>query len=580
MIASHLAAPGFVGETLRSQPEWEFLRRQIQRQAVRLADNVVFDFRLLLTDARNAEMAGRLMWQLVKPFAPQVLVGPGFGATPLLFATAIAALHDGVHLHTLMVRDKRKGHNQKKWVEGRRQPDHSRAVMIDDFMESGSALPLVEQALAADGHILDLQAVALFFDMWQPLGSRQISTGRCPVVSLYKRHDIGLSRDCFDAVPPLMKGQSPDFVGEPLWWRFSLNEKTGYPLKCAPVVADNAVFVADDHCRVWRHDAADGSIDWRYNSLDDPKKGIVQQLQYADGSLVFGCYDGTVTRLDGASGEVLWRWRQDSSVHATPELDLARNRLFINTEQWNDGRPFGHLHALDWSTGRALWTYTHPYWPPGSPVFDAESGIVVATCNDRTAVAVDADSGRLLWKRPTEGLVRGKPAVTQGRVLLATEKGHLSCLDARSGETLWSTRYGRGEMHQFLQVVGDVVVTLDARWHLAAFDIASGEIRWLSRLRSAGNWCPVAYGPYLVVLSRDGHLALFDPAREIKLWEGSVGGRYRQPPAIGRSPVGDVLAVASNNQGLKVFRIHPDYQGRVEMPGAAPEHAPQPIILS
>lgn len=567
-------------QRLCQQSEWELLRRQIYRQAVRLADNVVFDFRLLLSDAKNAEMAGRLMWQLVKPFAPQVLVGPGFGATPLLFATAIAALHDGVHLHLLMVRDKRKGHNQKKWVEGRRQPDHSRAVMIDDFMESGSALPLVEQALAADGHILDLRAVALFFDMWQPLGSRQISTGRCPVVSLYKRHDIGLSRDCFDAVPPAMKGRSPDFVGEPLWWRFSLNEKTGYPLKCAPVVADDAVFVADDHCRVWRHDAADGRIDWRYDSLDDPKKGIVQQLRYADGSLVFGCYDGTVTRLDGTSGEVLWRWRQDSSVHATPEPDLARNRLFINTEQWNDGRPFGHLYALDWRTGRALWTYAHAYWPPGSPAFDAETGIVVATCNDRTAVAVDADCGRLLWKRPTEGLVRGKPAITRGRVLLATEKGHLSCLDARSGEMLWSTRYGRGEMHQFLQVVGDVVVTLDARWHLVAFDIATGEIRWLSRLRSAGNWCPVAYGPYLVVLSRDGHLALFDPAREIKLWESSVGGRYRQPPAIGRSPLGDVLAVASNNHGLKVFRIHAEYQQTADIARSAIDHAPQPTVLS
>lgn len=546
-------------DSIRHSEAWETLRRHIYTRALRLADDVVFDFRLLLSDALFMDLAGRMMWRMVRPFSPQVLVGPGFGAALLLAGIARAALEDGVRLNLLMIRDKRKGHHQKKWVEGLRQPDGSRAVVIDDFMEGGSALPLVQKALAADGHDLAIQAVCVFFDMWQPLGSRQISTGQYPVISLFRRHDIGLSRDCFDAVPPLMKGNRPDFVDHPLWWRFALNDKSGYPLKCAPVIADDAVFVADDHCRVWRHHAGDGSIEWCYESLADPQKGIVQQLQVADGNLVFGCYDGTVTRLDATSGEVLWRWRQDSSVHATPELDLPRNRLFINTEQWNEGRPFGHLHAMDWRTGRTLWSYTHPWWPPGSPVFDASRNALIATCNDQTVVCVDADQGTLRWKQPTPGLVRGKPAIAGGRVFLATEKGRLLCLDACSGETIWVTRYGRGAMHQFLQIDGDVIFIADGRWHLTAFDVASGEIRWITRLRSAATWCPVRCGDFQVVLSQGGHLAVLDPARELKVWEGAIGGHYRQPPAIGASSFGHLLAAASNNQGLKVFRIHPDY---------------------
>ena len=552
---------------LHAQQAWEDLRRMIYRHAIRFADNIVFDFRLLLTDARCAEQAGRMLWQLIRPFAPQVLVGPGLGAAPLLYAIALAALRDDVELQVLMVRDKRKEHNQKKWVEGRRQPDQCRAVVLDDFMENGSALPLVERALKADGHVLDIGAVALFFDMWQPLGSRQISTGRYPVVSLYTRHDIGLSRDCFDARPPAMKGSYPDFVADtPLWWRLGLNDKTDTPFKCAPVIADNAVFVADDHSRVWRHDARSGEIVWCYDSLAEPQKGIVQQLQYADGSLVFGCYDGTVTRLDAATGAVLWRWRLDSSVHATPALDLAHGRIFINTEQWNAGQPFGHLYALDWVSGKPLWQYANAWWPPGSPAYDVHSNTVIATCNDQTVKALDAGTGQLRWQRTTQGLVRGKPAVAQGRVLVATERGHLSCFCIDTGDTLWSTRYGRGEMHQFLHIVPgpevDVVITLDARWHLVAFDVATGAIRWLSGLRSAGNWCPVVCGDYLVVLSREGHLAVFDSQREIKVWEGATGGHYRQPPAIGRIEHADgssqsVIALVSNNAGLKVFAIDP-----------------------
>jgi hypothetical protein len=173
-----------------------------------------------------------------------VQVGPGFGASPLLFATAFAALElDGVRLQVLMVRDKRKEHHQKRWVEGdRAAAQGARAVLIDDFMGGGSAWPLVRQALAEDEVALDIAAVAVFFDMWMPLGSRQITMAGCPVHALFTRHDIGFSRDCFDAVPPLMKGTQPELVGpRPLWWRFGLNEKAGYPLKCAPVVADEAV---------------------------------------------------------------------------------------------------------------------------------------------------------------------------------------------------------------------------------------------------------------------------------------------------------------------------------------------------
>lgn len=546
--------------SLHGGPDWEDLRQSIIQYAVRFADNIVFDFRLLLTDPKAARQAGQLMWQLIKPFAPNVLVGPGFGAAPLLFATAAAALDDGVHLPTLMVRYQRKSHNQKKWVEGRRQADNARAVMIDDFMEAGTALPLVEQALRADGHVLDLVAVALFFDMWQPLGSRQISTARMPVISLFKRHDIGLSRDCFDAKPPEMRGSYPDFIAsEPLWWRFDLNTKSGYPLKCAPAIALGSVFVADDHCRVWRLDALTGEVLWRYDSLANPIKGIVQRLQVVGNSVVFGCYDGTLTRLNGEDGQVQWRWRLDSSIHATPEIDLANQRLFINTEQWNDGTPFGHLIALDWNTGRVLWRYVHPWWPPGSSVYSVQADTVIASCNDQSVVAVSASDGLLLWRKETRGLVRGKPAIHKDAVLLATEKGWLQCFDVSTGDQRWEVRYGRGAMHQFLHVQGDTVFTLDGRWHLVAFDVFTGAIVWMSRLRSAGNWCPVACGPYLVVLSRDGHLAVFDPQRQIKAWEGSTGIASRQSPAIGGCGNDMLFAVAGNNEGLQTYRIHSDY---------------------
>lgn len=246
---------------------WERLRAGILRHAVKLDQRLSFDIRLLLTQTDMAHLAGRLLWARIQALEPQVLVAPGFGAMPLAYATAHAAREDGASLDVLMVRDQRKTYHQKRWVEGHRPAPGTRAVVVDDFMGSGSVLDLVDQALAADGIELQLQAVAVFFDMWEPLGSRQMQLKRLPVIRLFTRHDIGLSRDCHDARPPAMKGSAPDFIGPPLWWRMGLNTPGRYPYRSSPVIADNAVFVADDQSRITRHHAGTGDIEWTLMAL-------------------------------------------------------------------------------------------------------------------------------------------------------------------------------------------------------------------------------------------------------------------------------------------------------------------------
>lgn len=543
---------------------WERLRAGILRHAVQLDQRLSFDIRLLLTQTDMAHLAGRLLWARIQALEPQVLVAPGFGAMPLAYATAHAAREDGASLDVLMVRDQRKTYHQKRWVEGHRPAPGSRAVVVDDFMGGGSVLDLVDQALAADGIELQLQAVAVFFDMWEPLGSRQMQLKRLPVIRLFTRHDIGLSRDCHDARPPAMKGSAPDFIGPPLWWRMGLNTPGRYPYRSSPVIADNAVFVADDQSRITRHHAGTGDIEWVRSSLAQPAKGIVQQLGLHDGSLVYGCYDGTITRLDARTGEVVWRWRQDSSVHATPAIDLQGGRVFINTEQWNDGRPCGHLMALDWASGRLLWQRGYAWWPPGSPAWDPHSDTVVASCNDQTLIACQAATGRLLWQRSTTGLVRGRPLIVGGKVVVATEQGWLHCADLMHGQPLWERRYGAGLAHQFLTQESQGVMAFNGASHWASFELDTGDLRWITRLRSPGCWNPVDCQGHSVALSRQGHLAVMDLTQQRKVWEGRIPGTYGQPPAIGavtdaQGHTRHLLAAASNDAGLQVFEIHPHY---------------------
>ena len=185
--------PPGLPEAVRSSPQWEALRREIYTKGIRLQKGVTYDFRVLLTEARNARLAGGLMWQLIRPLSPEVLLGPGFGAVPLLFNIVNAALDEGVELQVLMVRDQRKGHNRKRWIEGNHaEAAGRRTVFIDDFMRRGSALQMVKTALHEEQLDVELVGAALFFDMWDPLVSRQLSVHAFPVTALYTRHDVGL----------------------------------------------------------------------------------------------------------------------------------------------------------------------------------------------------------------------------------------------------------------------------------------------------------------------------------------------------------------------------------------------------
>lgn len=542
---------------VRLSRAWERLRKEICGRAMWFEDEPTFDFRRLLTHATIARDAGRLMWEAVRSFRPQVLVGPGYGATPLLYAMATAALDDGHTVRVLMVRDKRKEHHQKRWVEGDTDDLHlTRAVLVDDFLKGGSAVALVREALAADGIDIHIAAVAVFFDMWTPLGSRQITVSQMPVIPLFTRHDIGLSRDCFDARPPTMAGSRPPLIAErPRWWRFDLHRTATPGPKSAPLIHDGAVFVADDRCTIWKHDIASGDVLWSAPGPAQPRKGMVQLLQWADGSLVYGAYDGTVTRLDATSGIVLWRWKIDSSVHSTPWTDASSSRIFVNTEQWNEGRPIGHLQCLDWRTGRVQWKLQHAWWPPGSPVHDSTHDVVYATCNDSTLVAADASCGKVLWRVPTKGLVRGRPCAAGDKVIVATELGWLQCFAAEDGRCLWSVRYGRGLWHQMPVLYRDQLLILDGKGHFSAFALDGGRLLWTSRLREAGCWRPVIWGRYAAVLSTGGQLAVLDLHEQVKLWEGRIPGRYRQPPHISQG----VLAAASNDSGLLAYDLNDFY---------------------
>lgn len=147
-----------------------------------------------------------------------------------------------------------------------------------------------------------------------------------------------------------------------------------------------------------------------------------------------------------------------------------------------------------------------------------------------------------LWKTSVgdgaaESGVRMRPAYAGGTIYAASVDGALVALDAKSGKKLWKlsagwhlfgrkgrpdTRYSGGPaVSDDLLAIG----TLDG--HVYAFGASDGKPRWSAELNSEVIAAPAIAGGLVVVRTNDGHVTALDAASGERKW---VYDRGQVPP--------------------------------------------------
>jgi len=161
------------------------------------------------------------------------------------------------------------------------------------------------------------------------------------------------------------------------------------------------------------------------------------------GELVYiGSCSGILYALDRATGRP--RWSQDvrpqgrgTSFHGDPLV--IDSMLVIGTDGGNADSTFGEIFAFDLASGRVLWKHS------------TTDGIVSDVCRvgDRllavtradSLLCLDAATGRLAWSYRGDGplyeVAYRSPAVAGGRVFFPGSDGTVHALDAGSGRLLW-----------------------------------------------------------------------------------------------------------------------------------------------
>jgi outer membrane protein assembly factor BamB len=304
-----------------------------------------------------------------------------------------------------------------------------------------------------------------------------------------------------------------------------------------------------------------------------------------------------LVRIDGLTGNgrpiLRWFWTQTSeqlflagvAQHHQSPTTLPSAALVLRPGDWpafrgdnRDGVVRGTNLALDWTATppRLLWKQrVGPAWS-SLTIVDGRLFTQEQIGDSEAIICVSADTGEQLWIHQNAGRFyegmsgpgpRATPTFDAGRLYALGANGQLDCLDAATGQLIWS-RNVRDDSHADrpmwgfasspLVSAGLVIVfgggeKAAEQKSLLAYRAATGELAWTAAAGKISYSSPqlsTLAGQLQVLLYSDTGLTGFDASSGTIIWHHDLPASMGLPPAIQPHCLDDSrIAVAAGDLG-------------------------------
>jgi outer membrane protein assembly factor BamB len=285
-------------------------------------------------------------------------------------------------------------------------------------------------------------------------------------------------------------------------------------------------------------DKKTGHVKWDYDIRKDGEQSQFHGDPLVTDELVVVGTDGNIGHVyafDRVTGAVRWKYKVEVTGVASDIVRLENQIYFVTIA--ND------LVCLDLQSGKPKWVFHDAYSPQEHCVTCASpavsEGRVYFGGKDGFAYAVDAQSGKLIWKKDLGADVTTSAAVDDHSLYLGTSKRHLYRLDTDSGAVL-SDLPTESAPNRRLIIANDSLLAFLGDEIFASFELDLKKLRWSAE--ASKQWTSAR--PYLW---RDAVLAA--NRRELVALRSSDGTRrwsFQFPETvrgIGASP--DILYIGT-----------------------------------
>lgn len=276
------------------------------------------------------------------------------------------------------------------------------------------------------------------------------------------------------ALPALLAGDSPMFradaahtgiynaAGVPKFTKVKWKFKTGAAVYSSPAVVDGTLYVGSNDHFLYAINLGDGSLKWKVETVTR----ITSSPAVVGGVVYLGNYTGRFYAFEAATGKLKWKFQTEGE------------RRYAGT----------HLHGSQPLAEKMPDPFD--FYLSSPTVWD---GKVYFGSGDGNVYALEAATGKMIWKFKTGDVVHASPAIVDGTLFIGSWDRYFYALDANSGKEKWRFKTGEDpDMHnqvgiQSSAVVADGLVYFGCRdSNLYALDAKTGEKKWA--FNNKGSW--------------------------------------------------------------------------------------------
>jgi outer membrane protein assembly factor BamB len=226
------------------------------------------------------------------------------------------------------------------------------------------------------------------------------------------------------------------------------------PASPTPAVVGNRVVASFGKDGVGCVDAETGKVLWRNDSLKvDYQTGAASSPVPFEDRIIFPC-DGAdqqfAVALDVANGKEIWKTNRTASAKHPPDQRRAFSSALVISDRKQDQVVIPgaqRVYSYNPDTGKEIWWINYNgFSNVPRPVF--ANGLVYVTTGfaAHELVAIrpdgkgDVTSTHVVWRFKKSVPAITSPVVVGGLLFMISDKGVLTCLDAKTGQLKWTER--------------------------------------------------------------------------------------------------------------------------------------------
>ena len=226
---------------------------------------------------------------------------------------------------------------------------------------------------------------------------------------------------------------------------------------------------------------------------------------------------------DAVNAPLTLKWTKDLGFETDSSPVIVNDVLYI-------GSTFG-VFALDAKTGKEIWRFQTDSFVESVPT--VSNGVLYFGADDRKFYAVDAKDGTLKWKNDTSLGGYTASAVVVGNLVYAIPKdGTFYAFDASSGKLIWLNLVGK--IVESSPAIGEGIIAFGTDGgDIIALDASTGKQKWgydtgFIDLKSS----PVIADGGVFIGSNDGSLYAINSVNGTLKWKYSTSDNVESSPSV------------------------------------------------